>query len=305
MNQRNINQRNTNQRIANQRIANQRIINQHNENVRKSKTRRIIDCFIFYNEFDIINYRLNILNDIVDFFIIVESTHTFSGKEKKIYSDELTELFDKFKDKIVHIIVDDMPFKYPNINFNKNEQWKNEIHQRNCIKRGLDKLNIFDEDFIIVADVDEIPDSRTLQLIKNNTIPVYVNSLEMDEYYYNLNSKHFTPLHAVKIVLYRLFKQNNMTCQYYRGYKCPIIKNGGWHLSYFGDKYFIKNKIENFSHQEYNNDKFTNLNKIEAKMSSFSDLYNRTDETIQKIPINKNCYLPIEFNNYLNKYVLF
>ena len=122
---------------------NQIIINQHNEMIRKSKTRRLIDCFIFYNEFDMINYRLNILNDVVDFFIIVESTHTFSGREKKMYSNELTELFDKFKDKIVHIIVDDMPFKFPNINFNKKEQWKNEIHQRNCIKRGLDRLNIF------------------------------------------------------------------------------------------------------------------------------------------------------------------
>jgi len=299
MNQRNINQRNTNQRIINQHI-----INQHNENVRKSKTRRIIDCFTFYNEFDMINYRLNVLNDIVDFFIIVESTHTFSGKEKKMYSDELTELFDKFKDKIVHIIVDDMPFKYPNINFNKNEQWKNETHQRNCIKRGLDKLNMFDEDFIIIADVDEIPDPRTLQLIKNNTIPVYIHSLEMDQYYYNLNSNHPTPLHAVKIVLYRLFKQNNMNCQDYRGFKCPSIKNGGWHLSYFGDKYFIKNKIENFSHQEYNNDTFTNLNKIEERMNSFTDLYNRGSELIKKISTAQNTYLPPNYHLYLKDFVV-
>ena len=95
-----MNQGNISQKNMNQHIINQHIINQHNENVRKSKTRRIIDCFIFYNEFDMINYRLNVLNDIVDFFVIVESTHTFSGREKKIYSDELTELFDKFKDKI-------------------------------------------------------------------------------------------------------------------------------------------------------------------------------------------------------------
>ena len=72
-----------NQGNISQKNMNHHIINQHNENVRKSKTRRIIDCFIFYNEFDMINYRLNVLNDIVDFFVIVESTHTFSGREKK------------------------------------------------------------------------------------------------------------------------------------------------------------------------------------------------------------------------------
>ena len=293
-----------NQGNISQKNMNQHIINQHNENVRKSKTRRIIDCFIFYNEFNMISYRLNVLNDIVDFFVIVESTHTFSGREKKIYSDELTELFDKFKDKIVHIIVDDMPFKFPNINFNKKEQWKNEIHQRNCIKRGLDKLNIFDEDFIIIADVDEIPDSRTLKLIKNNTIPVFVNTLEMDFYYYNLNSKNMNKWHSVKIVLYRLFKEKNFSCEDYRGLKCPIIKNGGWHLSYFGDKYFIKNKIENFSHQEFNNDQFTNLNKIEERVKNFDDLYNRPGDKIYKIPISQNTYLPPNYHLYLKDFVV-
>lgn len=288
----------------NKRYINQNSINQHNENIRKSKTRRIIDCFIFYNEIDMITYRLNVLNDIVDFFIIVESTHTFSGKEKKMYSDDLNNLFSKFKEKIVHIIVDDMPFKYPNININNKEQWKNEIHQRNCIKRGLEKINIFDEDFIIIADVDEIPDPRTLQLIKNNTIPVYINTLEMDFYYYNLNSKNMNKWNSVKIVLYRLFKQNNMSCEDYRGYKCPIIPKGGWHLSYFGDKFFIKNKIETFSHQEFNNEEFTNLNKIEERITNFNDLYNREGDKIYKIPINQNNYLPPNYDLYLKEFVV-
>jgi beta-1,4-mannosyl-glycoprotein beta-1,4-N-acetylglucosaminyltransferase len=44
---------------------------------------QIIDCFIFYNELELLTYRLNLLNNIVDYFVIVESTHTFTGKEKK------------------------------------------------------------------------------------------------------------------------------------------------------------------------------------------------------------------------------
>jgi beta-1,4-mannosyl-glycoprotein beta-1,4-N-acetylglucosaminyltransferase len=151
-------------------------IYKHNETIRKSKTRRIIDCFLFYNEFDIINYRLNVLNDIVDYFVIIEATNTFSGKDKPLFSNNLKELFELYKDKIIHIVVEDTPYKYPNINYANKEQWTNEIHQRNCIKRGLDKLNLLDEDFIIIADVDEIPDPTTLQLIKNNTIPVYINT---------------------------------------------------------------------------------------------------------------------------------
>ena len=279
-------------------------IYKHNESIRKSKTRRIIDCFLFYNEFDIINYRLNVLNDIVDYFVIIEATNTFSGKDKPLFSNNLKELFELHKDKIIHIVVEDTPHKYPNINYANKEQWANEIHQRNCIKRGLDKLNLLDEDFIIIADVDEIPDSTTLQLIKNNTIPVYVNTLEMDLYYYNLNSKLTTKWHSVKIVLYRIFKEGKLTCEDYRGFKCPIIKNGGWHLSYFGDKHFIRNKIQQFSHQEYNNDSFINLEKIEYRLKNFKDLYDRKDDGIIKVLINDNKYLPINYQKYLSKFIV-
>ena len=45
--------------------------------------RKIIDCFIFYNELDLLTYKLNVLNDIVDYFVLVEATHTFIGKEKR------------------------------------------------------------------------------------------------------------------------------------------------------------------------------------------------------------------------------
>ena len=104
--------------------------------------RKIIDCFIFYNELDMLTYRLNILNDIVDYFVLVEATHTFIGKEKPLFYQDNKHLFEKFNHKIIHVIVDDFPHKYPDINIGKNEQWRNEIFQRNCISRGIDKLEL-------------------------------------------------------------------------------------------------------------------------------------------------------------------
>jgi beta-1,4-mannosyl-glycoprotein beta-1,4-N-acetylglucosaminyltransferase len=43
---------------------------------------KIVDCFQFYNEIDLLKYRINILNDVVDYVVIVESTHTHVGNEK-------------------------------------------------------------------------------------------------------------------------------------------------------------------------------------------------------------------------------
>jgi beta-1,4-mannosyl-glycoprotein beta-1,4-N-acetylglucosaminyltransferase len=60
---------------------------------------KIIDCFTFYNELDLLTYRLNVLNDVVDYFIIVESTHTFTGREKQLFFNENKQLFSEFNKK--------------------------------------------------------------------------------------------------------------------------------------------------------------------------------------------------------------
>ncbi len=89
-------------------------------------TCKIIDGFIFYNELDLLTYRLNILNSVVDYFVIVESRHTFTGREKILYYEQNKALYEQFKDKIIHVVVEDMPYTYPNINIGSNNQWTNE-----------------------------------------------------------------------------------------------------------------------------------------------------------------------------------
>jgi beta-1,4-mannosyl-glycoprotein beta-1,4-N-acetylglucosaminyltransferase len=122
-----------------------------------------------------LNYRLNILDKVVDYFVLVESTHTHVGKEKPLFYNENKHLFEKFNHKIIHIVVDDFPHKYPNINIEKQEQWINERFQRDCISRGIDKLNLTGEDIITITDLDEIPNPNILTQIKNNIIIVGIN----------------------------------------------------------------------------------------------------------------------------------
>ena len=145
---------------------------------------KIIDCFIFYNELDLLNYRLNILNDVVDFFIIVEATHTHAGHTKELFFKDNQDMFTKFSSKIIHIVVDDFPHKYPDINYDNKEQWINEKFQRNCGVRGVS--NFSDNDLLIISDLDEIPDPRVLKSIKHNKTDISVLSFGMHLYYYHL-----------------------------------------------------------------------------------------------------------------------
>jgi beta-1,4-mannosyl-glycoprotein beta-1,4-N-acetylglucosaminyltransferase len=265
---------------------------------------KIIDCFIFYNELDLLTYRFNILNNFVDYFVIVESTHTFTGKEKRLYFNENIHLFEHLQHKIIHIIVEDFPFKYPNIHFNNREQWQNEYFQRNAISRGIDSIsNLNPNDIIIISDVDEIPDPNILDRIKKGYITITIQKLIMDFYYYNLNTKIMEEWHAPKVISYQKYRELNLSCDNIRNYhNVSKIQNGGWHLSYFGDANFIQNKLNNFSHQEFNNQQYTDLSKIEERVQNSRDLFGRNWLNPVRINITDNTYLPPDYQTYLSKY---
>jgi beta-1,4-mannosyl-glycoprotein beta-1,4-N-acetylglucosaminyltransferase len=134
---------------------------------------KIYDCFIFYNELELLELRLRILDSHVDYFVLVEATKTKSGKKKSLYYEENKDKFKKWKDKLIHVIVEDMPkpgkFTLNNIYQLDSKlnlgRWRLETHQINQIKKGLKKAK--DEDIILVSDLDEIPNPKKFDLMKN------------------------------------------------------------------------------------------------------------------------------------------
>ena len=257
----------------------------------------IVDAFIFYNEIDMLNFRLNELYDVVDYFILVESTHTHSFKPKPLYYKEnIDKYFSKFKDKIIHIVVDDMT--------SKTDPWKNEKHQRTCINRGIKLLKLNPSDIIIISDMDEIPDPSLLKSLKYKSINNVRHTLLMDFYYYNFNCLKNTKWWQAKLVNFKtyndLYKENpefirdswNTYHEKHKDIKTVDINNAGYHLSYFGDVNFIVNKISNFAHQEYNKDKYKEKKKIQHAITSCIDLFDRNDESQKYIPIELNKRLP-------------
>lgn len=265
---------------------------------------KIIDCFIFYNEIEMLNYRLNILNDVVDYFVIVESKYTFSGKEKKLFFEENKHHFEKFKDKIIAIVMNDAPFKLNEISNDNNKQWFNEVYQRNAIKIGLENLSLNKEDAIIITDIDEIIDPVLLWEIKKREIPLDFYSLEFDMYYYNLNTKLSEKWNFPKILSFQKYEELNLSIDNIRiSSSCSfIIRKSGWHLSFFGNTDSIINKIESFSHQELNTEYFKNKERINIKIQNSEDLFERSETTMHYIPINENDYLPVAYDTYLTNF---
>ena len=141
---------------------------------------KIIDCFPFFQELDIVSLRLKLLEDYVDTFLISELDNTHSGNKKNYIFKENIKSFDYYKNKISIIEgkVSDMKEEdleksenhgviselQNDIEFEKKrkEIWSREIYQRNIIYDKLITLNLNDEDIIILSDVDEIPDPKIL-----------------------------------------------------------------------------------------------------------------------------------------------
>lgn len=221
----------------------------------------IYDCFTFYDETLLLEIRLNELYQHVDKFVLVESTHSFSGKPKPLYYDQVknNKVFAPFRDKVIHIIFEMCP---------KPNRWDNEDDQRNKIKDGL--IQAEPDDIIIVSDIDEIINPQVLPFIKQVYVP---GRLEMKNYYYyfNCRSKYdwcypaFCRFHDYLTA--RFLRNSN--------YHQVIISNAGWHFGYLMSPERISLKLETFSHSEFDTDFYKDTERITKCMNSNTDLFGR------------------------------
>ena len=237
----------------------------------------IFDCFQYFNEEHIVDLRLNILNDFVDKFVIVESTVNHQGKNKKLHFD--INKYSKFKDKINYIVVDDTPenLKKPH----EGGESLVEQHQRNSITRGL--TNALDDDIVILSDVDEIPDLNKLSKFNKKNYAVF--SQKMFMYKINLLNLKENNWHGSKICIKKNFKSpqwlRDLKFKKYPFWRFDKIKNiqiindGGWHFAYLQTPENISKKIKSFAHGEFNKDEIVNEVNIKYKIEQGKDIFDR------------------------------
>jgi len=237
---------------------------------------KIYDCFQFFNEENVLDLRFNILNEFVDFFVIVESTTDHQGRDKKLNFDIVK--FKKFKKKIIHVIVEDTLDSIKKTHIGQNSLV--ERHQRNSIMRGL--KNCSDNDLVIISDVDEIPDLNKLNLFNKKSRYAVFAQKKFD---YKLNLLNITEGDWLgsKICL----KKNLKSPQWLRDLKfkkypfwrvdkirnLQIIKDAGWHFSYLQKPKNLLEKIASFSHGERNKPEFANEKNIMEKIKMQKNIF--------------------------------
>jgi beta-1,4-mannosyl-glycoprotein beta-1,4-N-acetylglucosaminyltransferase len=268
---------------------------------------KIVDAFPFYNELNMLKYRLTVLDDVVDYFVIVEATRTFVGELKPLFYKENAHLFEAFKHKIIHHVVD---LPYPNVRDNPEKTWENDWHQRNMIQEPLETLGLVGTDVLHISDLDEIINPEILREVRTGARVIdNTYKLEFDNYYYNLNTRQtidwYTPILTSKAAYHANRARLHRTICGLRNefHAFPIIRKAGWHMSFFGDAQFIRNKLQQYAHQEHNTAENTDLNVINQRIALHREPFIRPREeshiALYRMEIKDNPRLPPMYDTLL------
>jgi len=256
---------------------------------------KIYDCFTFFNEFELLELRLNTLNNIVDYFVIVEANKTQKNKDKEFNFEKNQERFKEYLNKIIYIKVEDMPEFDPACD----NEWKLENYQRNCIMRGLN--NSQPEDLVLISDVDEIPNPESILIAQKieflDTIPLAF-SQSLFYYYMNCRSKGRWNGSIIS-------KRTNIsTPQKLRNLRnlLPALNNGGWHFSYLGGIEKILLKLDSIVEGPV--DMYTPEH-IKQCITNGLDIYGRKGAQFEYEFINIDQTFPSYTNTFLKKYPQF
>ena len=220
---------------------------------KKASAPRIYDCFLFYNELELLEVRLKEMSPYVDKFVLVESCETFRGAPKPFTFAENRERFAAYADQIIYIPLD-KPLK-------TDDPWTRERYQRAQVLRGL--KNCQKEDLIFLSDVDEI--------VRGSLIPqitTFLSSREVQaviceqKMYFGYLNRFWSPWRGSVAMRYsdtkrmgiqkmrrvrnarpRLLRKANIQ-------KVHLLPNAGWHFTSMGGPARFAAKIEAYSHTE-------------------------------------------------------
>ena len=290
---------------------------------------KIFDCFMYFDEEIVLDLRLNILDEHVDYFVIVESKFTHKGNKRELLFN--FDKFRKFRKKIIYLIYDEQPPEVEKILDEDTHDEKSrksilnaayrENSQRNYIINGLN--NADDEDLILISDVDEIPNLKNFD---KNKINKKIILFQQDMFYYKFNLKlpnlFWSGTKACK-------KKNLISPQWLRNIKnkkypfyridtifsqtkyidIMLERNGGWHFSNMKTASEIEYKLKSYLHHREFDENPMSVKEIDEIMRNKQAIYDLTvDKKVNKIgegsklekfPIDK---LPKFLQDNLNNY---
>ncbi|KAL2528937.1 beta-1 [Forsythia ovata] len=231
--------------------------------------RRVFDAVLFSNEVDMLTIRWKELYPYITRFVLLESNSTFSGLLKPYYFDMNWEEFKFVEPRLTYARIGGR--------FRRGENpFVEEGYQRVALDQLLKIAGIEDDDLLIMSDVDEIPSSHTINLLRwCDDIPPILH-LQLKNYLYSFEFKFDDQSWRASVHRY----QSGMTKYAHYRQTDYILSDAGWHCSFcfryisdfiFKMKAYSHNDRVRFSH-------YLSRNRIQDLICKGADLYDMLPE---------------------------
>lgn len=264
---------------------------------------KIIDSFRFLHELDVLELRLNILYDYVDYFVITEATTNVIGNKKPLIFEENRKRFSKFDDKIIYNVID-LPNDYSDFLEKKDYHTaygevsqrlggiryidlqlkdQREMYNREATIYGILKSGASDEDLIITSDLDEILNPLILENLDWFDPNNHYVAMQRG-FYYKFNCLFQEDWIGSRICSLKKLKQTTVDALRHDHPNAWKLENGGWHFTWFGKYEDIKYKLESFSHSEHNTEEVRS--KLEFNLTNNLDPLDRKHIPTTIVPID-------------------
>jgi len=203
---------------------------------------RVIDTFMFCDEFDMLECRLVELDECVDYFVLVEADVTHTNDPKPFHFAANAKRFARWADRIIDVQATGLP--------SDPDPWTREHAQREHLFAGLADLDLSMDDIVLHGDVDEIPRPLQVRNIRPKRPVVFgqrfhpfaVDWLHPEVWRGTMAARLSD---VADLGSFAALRHQRFTAP------CPAhMVDAGWHFSWVGGRDFGVRKLHGFAHSE-------------------------------------------------------
>lgn len=202
---------------------------------------RVFDTFLFGDELDMLQMRLEELDGKVDRHVLVEATVDHQGNPKLLHYAENRDRFARWADRITHVTVHDLPGREQSGN-----PWAREYAQRMAVWRGLEG-DAEPADLVLVCDVDEIPSDFALSMKPDGIVAMGMRlAMFAVDWVHPAETRIAVAGRVRDLAAAPLFslRDNGVRA------RLPLVDGCGWHFTWLGGPDAIRRKAAQFCHLE-------------------------------------------------------
>lgn len=233
---------------------------------KRQRPLKIFDAFSWNGESELLYFRLQELNSSVSLFFVAEASASFSGRPRQLQLSRLGSRFDRFRQKMVHVVAELPSNPVP---MSEASAFRRQTAQRNALADAvLTHPDVDRGDLVLVNDLDELPRVDVLDQLRRCDGWQSPVLLEMEDRWYDFECGPRAGPRWRKPKVLRVHELESRCDGAYDGAICldeardnqqlrlglfrlpTTVREAGVHMSFFLSIASIRHKLATYAHTQ-------------------------------------------------------